>query len=259
MQYNPVIPSVPFISRGLLKYLTTHPLFIHQLVVDPTTLDYIPISQYRFMGGISINDGLTCSIFPGYTSNNPDSSPSPADIKASVLYKPYDLGRGIEEARYSFIVQFTYRGINIDGYTPSTDTNLTIVPTNSIIYPEELGLVDLTTTNSIDIYLNPSLDIVANYLELTRLALGDIEHHHKFYSENPDYGNLNIFKNITFLHQDYSSINWSDKSSAIFCTGYLLFSLDFYISRGWRDKFKFPITDINLQINKDAKEIIIEH
>lgn len=252
--YSPVVPSSSFLCRHLLKYLTNHPLFIAPLVYNPSTLEYVPISQYRFMGGISINDGLTCSIFPGFTSNNPDASPSPADIKASVLYKPYEMGnqgRTHDEARYSFIIQFTHRGINADGYTPSTDIDLTNTPSNAIIYPNDIGLVDLNSIDTIDVYLNPSLDIVSNYLELTRLALCDIEYHKQFYLGNPEYHFPGTYNNIEVIHQDFSSLNWTEKASSVFCTGYLLISLTLYVSRGWREKFNLPLTNINLDVTKD--------
>lgn len=250
--YSPIVPSVVHLYYSLYRYLANHPLLNHPLVFDPITEEHIPISQYRFMGGLITNPGLTCSIFPGFSSSSEEASPSPATISASVLYKPYNLGHNEEEARYHFVIEYQYRSLVADGLNKTEDEFLTRVPKDHIIHPDQLGF-NSNITKEVDLYLNPSQDIVGNYLELTRLALYDLIHHRDFFLGNNFPGTLN---NVEVIHQNFSSINWDKQSNAAFCRGYLLIGLTTYLTKDWRKMFIFPITDINLDVNKPNTSVV---
>lgn len=235
-----IYPSVTSLYYSIYQYLSTHPLMNKGLVVDPITEQPVNISQYRLMGGFPTNEGLTCSIYPLFESGNLSS---PSTISASVLYGSYDLGAGnTDAASYHFVVDFNYRSnITVDGLNRSTDDYLIKVPAEHITYPDERGMLGFKT-KEVDLYTNPSLDVVADYLELARLALCDVTHQ-KFYSFGQDYrGTLG---KVEPIHINFPTISWDKGTSVIDCRGYLLIRLMSYVTRNWRDIFNLPLEEVN--------------
>ena len=247
--YSPVLPSVVHIYYSLFRYLSNHPLLNYPLVFDPLTQEQIPISQYRFIGGLATNTGLTCSIYPGFSSNATYIAPSPATISASVLYKPYNLGNNEDEARFHFVIEYQYQSLVADGINQIADSDLITTPTNYVVYPQDVGLTS-SNTQSLTLFISPAQDIVANYLELTRFALCDRPYHRQFLLGDHFPGTL---ENVEIIHQNFESIHWEKHTNAAFCKGYLLIGLTAYLTRDWRKIFNIPLTKVDLDLDKIKK------
>ncbi len=238
-----VTPSLPYLNYALFKFLSNHPLFVEPLVVHPVTKLFVPISTYRFMDGFPLEEGLICSIFPSYSS---EALTSPTSSNVSALYKPYDLGTGNhDEVMYHFVIKFQYKEVNIDGGEFSSDPELTTVPSRAVVNPRQLLLLSNETREQ-TLVLNPPLDIIGDYLELTRLAIGDVQHRKEF--------PLNI-RSAEVVHTNYSSAAWSGKANSFVNEGHLLLRITAYISRGWRDKFLVPLEEVRLDLSNEVSQL----
>ncbi|MBD2201553.1 hypothetical protein H6G33_09360 [Calothrix sp. FACHB-1219] len=245
MLYKSVVPSLSQLSYSIFKFLSNHPLLIAPLVLHPISKEVIPISNFRFMSGIPLNEGLTCSIFPGFAQVTEDGNfPLPSAVNPSVLYKAYNMGRNIEEAMYHFIVSYSYREVSIDGLDISDDRDLITIPKEVVMSPLDYYSTSPQTTQ-VELSINPPFDIISDYLELTRLALYDISHHKKF-PLNPEFpGQL---EGLDIIHTNYSSFKWSTGANSYFHMGHILFRINAYIDMGWRDRFIPLIEEINTSI-----------
>lgn len=239
---SPLFPSITSLYYGLYYFLATHPLLNSNLILHPITEEPIEINRYRLMGGFPVSEGLTCSIYPLFDSE--DNALCKANsVSSSVLYKPYNLGASNEdEAIYHFVIDYSYREVNFDGLNQSEDDYLIKVPKDHYVYPDELGIISYQDKD-IDLYVNPPLDIVANYLELTRLALCDTTHH-TFYPVGKSY--RSTLDKVTFVHMNFPTLNWDKNTNVIDCRGYLLIALDAYVTRDWRKMWTNPIEEITI-------------
>jgi hypothetical protein len=239
-----VAPSITTLYYSIYYFLVNHPLLNNGLVKHTLTGEPVEVSQYRVgLGGFPVNDGLTCSIYPLFDDNN---LTSPATINASVLYNTYNLGVANEdEAKYHFIIDYSYRSINVDGQNRVEDEALIKVPKNHVVFPKDIGKVN-RETKEVDLYINPALDVVTQYIELTRLALEDTSHQWKFPLGNNVYSTLG---RVEPIHINLPTIPWQKGTSVLDTRGYLLIRLNGYMTRDWRKIWEFPLEDISLEVD----------
>jgi hypothetical protein len=197
------------------------------------------------MGGFPLNDGLTCSIYPLF---NEDNLTSPATINTSVLHSPYQIGvANQDQSVFQFIIDYSYRGgVNVEGINKIEDERLIKVPKNHVVFPQDIGKVSKQTKN-IDLYINPSLDIVCNYLALTRLALLDVSHTWNFPLDPTTY--TGTLGKVEILHENLPTIPWEKGTSVIDTRGYLLIRMNAYLARNWKQMWQFPLEKTNLDIS----------
>lgn len=244
MYAKPTVTSVSTLYYSIYYFLVNHPLLNNGLVKHTLTEEPVEISQYRLMGGFPLNEGLTCSIYPLYT---PGNLTSPATINTSVLYNTYQLGvANQDETKYHFVIDYSYRnGVNVEGNNIVLDERLIRVPKNHVVFPKDIGKVS-KETKLVDLYINPSLDIVCQYLELTRLALEDQQHRWTFPLGPTFQGTLG---KVEPIHINLPTIEWEKGTSIIDTRGYLLIRMNAYMERDWRKMWQFPLEEINLQIS----------
>jgi len=242
---NVLAPSITTLYYSLYYFLVNHPLLNNGLIKHTLTEQPIEISQYRLMGGFPINDGLTCSIYP--LSNDNSSLNSPATINVPILYNSYNLGAGGEdEVKYHFVIDYSYRSLNVDGLNKVEDESLIKVPKEHIVFPKDIGTKS-RQTKTVDLYINPALDVICQYLELTRLALEDVNHVWKFPLGNTFSGTLS---KVEPLHMALPTVsNWEKGTSVLDTRGYLLIRMNGYMTRDWRKLWNVPIEEINVTSN----------
>lgn len=240
-----VVPSIPYLNYSLFKFLANHPLLVEPLVFHPISKQHVPVSSYRFMDGIPLGDGLVCSIFPGFEKKD---STSPTSTAVSVLYKTHDMGHNHDEAVYHFVVKFQFKEVNIEGSAVSTDPDLITVPDRALVDPRQRLLIP-STTQEVELVLNPSLDIIGDYMELTRLALSDVQHYKDFPVK---------VRSVEVVHQNFGTPEWNQGLNSFISEGYLLIRMHAFISRGWRDKFLVPLEKINLELQNNELAQAIE-
>lgn len=243
MLRSATVPSIPYLAYGLFKFLANHPLFIKPLVLDPITEEPVPIAGYQFMRGLPLDEGLLCSIYPGFQKTD-DTPASPTTNAASALYKTYDLGHNYDEVLYHFIVEFSMREVAFPGLNTATDKDLITTPEDALVHPNQRFLVK-QGTREVPLSLNPPMDIIGDYLELTRLALNDVTHAELY--------PLNV-KSIEVVHSNYNSSNWNEGTNVVIHRGYVYLRISAFTSRGWRDKFILPLEKINLQTNRELTQ-----
>lgn len=233
-----VVPSIPYLAQVLFKILSQHPLLNSSLVLHPVSNKTIPVSSYRFMDGFpleAIQDYVVCAIYPSFAK---DPVP-PSSTSASALYKPYDLGTsGYEEVIYHFVVKFFYQEVVLPGSYKETDKELTTTFDNHLTSPADRLLIS-QEEKQLELSINPGLNIVGEYLELSRLALLDLNA-----LSNTPIG----IKSLEVIHQNYPSPKWDGDSNIFVHSGNLLLRITSYTSRGWKDKFSVPVEDFNVSL-----------
>ncbi len=244
---NATVPSIPYIAYSLFKFLANHPLIVHPVVTDPITKEPVSIAVFQFMHGFPTEEGLICSIYPSY-QNTQDTPAPPTSTAISTLFKTHDLGQNYDEAIYHFIIEFSMREVSFPGANVSTDSDLTTVPTDALVEPNQRFFIK-QDTREVPLYLNPPMDIIGDYLEITRLALNDVTHKEDF--------PINV-KSIEVIHSNYSSSGWDTGTGAITHKGYLSLRITAFTSRGWRDKFILPLERINLDYSHSVSRIQLD-
>ena len=236
--------SISTLYYSLYYFLVNHPLLNNGLVKHTLTQEPIEISQYRLMGGFPLNDGLTCSIYPLY---NEDNLTSPATINTSVLHSVYQTGvSNDDQSVFHFVIDYSYRGgVNVESNNKVEDETLIKVPKNHIVFPQDIGKVS-NENKLVDLYVNPSLDIVCQYLALTRLALLDVSHTWNF-PLGPTY--TGTLGKVEILHENLPTIPWEKGTSVIDTRGYLLIRMNAFLSRDWKQMWQFPLENVNLNVN----------
>lgn len=239
MQSRIVVPSIPYLAQLLFKILSNHPLLNSSLITHPIKNTPIPIKTFRFMDGFPLEaseDSVVCAIFPSFAKETPAS---PSSTAVSTLYKSYDLGTsGYEEVIYHFVIKFFYQEVVLPGTFIETDKEAITSSSNHLINPSDFLLIS-QEEKEVQLSINPGLNIIGDYLELSRLALLDIN----ALSETP----LGI-KSLEVIHQNYPSPKWDGDSNIFVHNGNLLLRVNAYSSRGWRDKFLVPMENFNLSL-----------
>ena len=232
-------PSLASFCRYLTRYLASHNLMIRPLVFHPVTYEHIPVSYWRNLDGIPTEDGLVCTIVPAYTATRVDS-PSPLSASASVIYSPYDIGRerGADEAIYHFLVKFYYREPSYDGLCANflEDKKYVEVPLDAVVFPHDKNLTT-SLTKDITYQINPPMEIICNYLELTRLAMYSYDECSFPFPVN----------SIEAVHINYPTANYLVDENAIIHQGHIFLRITTFNSRGWELKLKEQLNNISLE------------
>lgn len=232
---GPPLPSLTSLTYGLFTYISKHPLITSPPIFHPLEGGKVYIQRYRLFNGIELDQGLSCSIFPYYQEAT--NLPEPRTINASALYLPENMGNGThDKAVYHIAIRFHY-GNNILG-NKLEDEDLVYVPSESLTHPDQI-LLTSRTNRKVDLYINPGSDIIGNYLELLRFVITDQDYGKDFRKE------MSI-KSMEMLYSNIRSIAWEKDKGIYFHTGEALIRFDAYISRGWRDRFNIPISEINI-------------
>jgi hypothetical protein len=237
------LPSLSSLTYGVFKHISKHPLIVTPPIYHPLDGKRVFIERYRLFNGIELDQGLSCSIFPYY--QQAAVLPEPRTINASAIYVPENMGNGTHDLGvYHIAVMFHYAN-NILGNKVEQE-NLIYVPSESVTHPDQILLTSLVD-RKIELYINPASDIIGNYLELLRLVIEDQEYGQDLKRE------MNI-KSMEMLYSNIRSIPWEKEKGIYFHTGEALIRFDSYVSRGWRDRFKVPVTEINIA-SDDRKPI----
>lgn len=232
-----IMPSIIYYCEGIFKSLANSSVLNSGFVKNPITNEVVEIDSYRFMDGIEIDQGLICSIYPSFSSYD-SSPPSPATISASSIYTDdFSLGSTEREVLYHLIIKYTYKEVNIDSLSPSVDNYLIKVNPPSAD-PKRFKYVS-KNSREVNLYHNPPLSIISEYLELTRMVLLDNAWISKFF----DCTNLDI------RYLNYPSIDWSSGINSYFNEGHILVAITSHIRVGWTDKFILPANTFNLTTN----------
>lgn len=236
----PPAPGLSNLIRCIFIYLSNHPLFINPIVKHPLTNESIGISRYRLHDGIEVRDGLTCSIFAYAGAQG--GIPTPSSRNVSSLFEPYDLGsNGQDMARFHIVIKFSFNEVGIN--RTSTNEDIIQVPAWSTFGVGQRLLTSNTKKNVI-LEINPGIDIIQDYLMITKYIIDDSIHCSEFPLEG-----INSFE---MLSQNVKSIRWEDQDAVYFQEGVAVTQFDAYISRGWRNSLN-PLylsrTNINNTIN----------
>lgn len=231
-----LMPSATYFSVFLMRAIATHPLIINPIVTDPITSLPISISKYRLRSGLYVGSGVVCSIYP-YGSD----STSPTSTSVSSLYKAHSLGHDYTESIHHFTIEFGVNAVNVNGFNKLEDSLLTDVPSLAIQQPEEEILYTNSGISSIELEINPSMFLLWDYLELTRLVLSDQEHRLSL----EEVGAPSI-RNFEIIHSNINPIPWEKKTEAYFHTGTLLVRFQSYLANTWKGNFTTNVNTFNL-------------
>lgn len=239
-QENPFlapIPSVPYIVRCLYQYIANHPLIINPLVKHPTTGEVQDIKRYRLYSGINIpSDGVSMAVFP-YSS---ERIQPPSSTSVSAVVDPYTLGskEGYDKIAYFIVVAFYYNEVVI-GNREETNEDLITVPQYA-----EFNSIDQVrnsiSTKRLELEIVPGMDIIGEYLALTRLIINDVDYRSQFPIQVTSF---------EVLYENLKSQPWETNRNVFFQEGFTMIRLDAHVSRGWRDKFNYSVQDFNVNIN----------
>lgn len=225
--------SLTNLTRSLFQFISNHPLIANPPILHPLTGEQVKIERYRLYDGLNTELGLTCSIFP-FTGASGGTIPNPRTTSVSAMFDPYDIGQqGVDHAVYHIVVALFYNQVSIGNIIPS------IVPDTGITHPDQL-LLTPDINKSVNLEVNPGVEIIADYLELLRLIISDLEY--KPLWPIP----VNSFEAVYSL---LNTADWEKDKNIYFQSGCLMTRLDAYVSRGWRDKFIQPLDDINVSVN----------
>lgn len=221
-------PSLNTIPKALFKYIANHPLIINPIVCHPITKQQVNINKYRTYDGYVLENGLVCSIY----ADQP---------KPSAIFEPYDLGEaGLDNAVYFINVKYSYNEVLLGN--SETDSNLIEVPSWSQ-YGFGESLLTSNTKRNVNLEINPGIEIIQEYLTLTKYIIDDAMYFNDFPLE---------IKSLQMQSQSVKTKRWDEDDTIYFQEGLALIRFDAYVTRGWRDKLN-PLyltqTNINPTIN----------
>lgn len=226
---NVIQPSLNSLTKGLFRYIANHPFVINPQVCHPLSDEQIYVTKYRTYDGIHLESGLTCSIYA--------DTPRPA-----AMFEPYDLGEcGTDKATFFINIKYSYNEV-ILGNTED-DPNLIEVPAWTE-YGLGQNLLTSSSKKNVTLEINPGIEIIQDYLQLTKYIIDDFYHYQDF----PIPG----IKSMQMVNQTVKTKRWEDDDTIYFQEGKALIRFDAYTTRGWRDKLD-PLylsrTNINPTIN----------
>ena len=204
------IPNLNSLTRCLAEYIAKHPLLSLNLVKHPETKQPVNIERFRLYDGIELKSGLNCAVYA-----HPGGSGKP-----SVMFEPYDLGsEGTDKATFYIVVKYFYNSVAINNQT------ITNIPTTSKL---TTGGNLLTSNNQreVIIEINPGIEIIQEYLALTKYILDDVKYKKDFPME---------VSSFQMLYQNVKTSRWEEGTTVYFQEGYALIQLTGYVSRGWRN------------------------
>jgi len=236
----PPAPGLTNLIRCIFIYLSNHPLYINPIVRHSLSNDLVSIDRYRLHDGIEVRDGLTCSIFAYAGAQG--GIPTPSSSNVSSLFEPYDMGsNGVDKARFHIVIKFSYKEVSLN--RELLDENIIQVPAWSSFGVGQ-RLLTSNTKKNVKLEINPGIDIIQDYLMITKYVLDDSIHCREFPLEG--------ISSFEMLSQNVKSIRWEEQDAIIFQEGVALTQFNAYISRGWRENLN-PLylsrTNINNTIN----------
>lgn len=229
-----VVPSIPYLTTALFKYIANHPLITKPLVRHPLTDELVPIDRFRLYSGLNTEGGLICSIYP-YGKLEDGELIRPAAINTSAYYNTYAMGNELDEATYNFLVEFSINDVLVPEAYPVEDRTLINTPDNAIVYPQDKYTVRIGE-KQVELEISPSMYILGEYLELVRLAISDKEYRPTFPLPISSMEVMSIHIPPKPWHKD----------GIYFHSAYLIISIKAVISRTWRDKIRPRILDIEI-------------
>jgi hypothetical protein len=221
-------PSLNTLTTGLFKYIANHPLIINPTICHPITKKQVSVNKYRLYDGQVLEAGLVCSIYA--------NQPQPA-----ATFEPYDLGpKGFDLGVFYINIKYSYNELTI-GNT-AKDPNLIEVPSWSE-YGFGQSLLTSNTKRSVNLEINPGIEIIQDYLTATKYIIDDAQYFKDFPVP---------IKSLQIINQIVKTKRWEQDDTIYFQEGQTLVRFDAYITRGWRDKLN-PLylseTNINPIIN----------
>ena len=214
----PPTPNLTILCRCLIHYIANHPLIINPIVRHPLKNEIVPINAYRNFDGYEIRNGLTCSVFAYPGSGG--GIPSPASTSTSAWFQPYEIGaEGQDIARFNLVIKYYYNETLL-GKTVEMET-----PVSSIFGVGQKLLTSNTKKNVI-LEINPGIEIIQEYLSVTKIIIDDIIHKNDFPIP------ANSFEIVSL---NVKSKRWDDDDTIYFQEGVAMTLFEAYIARGWRD------------------------
>lgn len=218
-QLIPPIPNLTILCRCLIHYIASHPLIINPIVKHPLKDEFIPITAYRNFDGYEVRNGLTCSVFayPGAGGG----IPSPNSSSTSGIFRPYELGSADskDEAQFHIVIKYSYNevilGKNVEMQVPV-----------SSIFGVGQKLLTSNTKKNVILEINPGIEIIQDYLSVTKTIIDDVVHKHDFPLP------AKSFEVVSF---NVKSNRWEDDDTVYFQEGVAMALFKAYTVKGWRD------------------------
>lgn len=235
MVVGPPVPSLTYITKAMLEFVSNHPLIVNTPVYNPETGQQVLIDRYKSFAGLSFDEGLTCSIFPYYPGSDTALSP-PQGNRVAAIYEPYNLGENEDFVIYYLVINLQHNSLMV----PVDNGNVLTVPTESPIHPSQVSLTSNLTKN-VPLIINPSVEILGDYLEILRLVVSDPVHKR--------YMPIRV-KSFEAIYGNLKPGRWETQKNVYFHEAELLVRLDGFIGRGWRDKFLLPVNEVNVSLQE---------
>ena len=225
----PPLPNLNSLTRCLAEYIARHPLMTMQLIKHPLTKEVQEVKSFRLYDGLEVKDGVNCAVYA-----HPGGSGKP-----SAMFEPYDLGsKGTDKGTFYIVIKYFYNQVAINNDT------LAKVPTSSTLSSGG-KLLTSNIQRDVNIEINPGIEIIQEYLALTKYILDDVE-----YKKDFPMG----VSSFQMLYQNVKTTRWEENTSIYFQEGYALTQFTGYVSRGWRD-ILIPDFATNVIINSTIQNI----
>lgn len=213
----PPIPNLAILCRCLIQYIASHPLVISPVVVHPLTGEKVYINAYRNFDGIEVRSGLTCSVFAYAGSSG--GIPTPNSMSTSAVFAPYDIGSGMDECRFHLVIKYSYNEV-ILGKTTEMQ-----IPA-SAVFGVGQRLLTSNTNRNVTLEINPGIEIIQNYLSVTKIIIDDVIHKRDFPIP------ANSFEVVSF---NVKSKRWEEDDTIYFQEGVAMTLFQAHMAKGWRD------------------------
>lgn len=268
-----VFPTVRQLVLATIAGIASHPRIKKPEIYYPVAdfgqpPEEVKIQRYRTYDGIELQEpGLTCAVYPLYSSRTLKTAASSKGTNKSVWFEPYTLGSGTDAssnyiATYSLIVQLYYQDMSINqtmqlpfntlfsplglpvqhGYTSTADVAasgpLTSPPLNDNLNNNLRAFSGAYfQQDEITVEINPGEEIMREYLDLLRVVLDDM----------PTLRPLAVRSSSVKLF-DFPTTSWNRENTDIyFHTAWLLWELSLFPPRSWRDIYFLPTLALDIE------------
>jgi hypothetical protein len=237
------VPSMTYIKYYIFTHLLNHPLMVNPPIYHPISGRQVKVEEWHLSNGKRLDTGkLVCSIFPYGNAIEISAKVPPTPQNAastSVAYKETTLGNASDkEATYSFIVKFHYNEVSIGQRHPNT--NIATAPVEAVIHPDQ-WLHTSSLLERANLFIDPSADLLGEYLELARLAIEDRQ------AARQIIGPL-VIDHLEVLYANLIPMPWEQEDGIYVHESELFVRLTTHLSQGWRDKFLHRIKSIGISI-----------
>lgn len=217
---GPPAPSMTYIKWYIFLLLVRHPL----LISPPGGLE--KIARWRMYNGIELREGLTCSVYCHANLNEREALPRPDSQSISVYYVPDGVGReDTDEVTYSVAIKLHYKQLVLGN--ESSNRELLTVPVEAALHPNE-WLHTSDAVREVELWTNPSMDLLGHYMGLIRLAL--LDPIAKGSVSGPEF-------NIEVMYENHKDKPWEAETNMLYQESEMLVQITTYVSRGWRDRW----------------------